>query len=126
MDSLRWTLSDGLSPMDPLWRTLSDEPSPIKYICNKLGVYDLYALACKGVLRIIGYSLVYLFPFLYIIFLPFCILFYFVFVPFFSICIGVSILCNTHSLTHSIKEKYFFLLSFHTYKQTFYYHEISK
>ena len=28
----------------------------IQYICNKLGAYDLYAPACRGVLKIIGYS----------------------------------------------------------------------
>ena len=33
----------------------------IKYICNKLSAYDLYALALRGVLSIIGYSIGYLF-----------------------------------------------------------------
>ena len=58
----------------------------------------------------LGYSLVYFLPFLYIIFLPFCIFFCFFFVPFFYIYIGVSILCNIHSFN---KEKHSFLLSFH-------------
>ena len=50
------------------------------------------------------YSLIYFLPFVYII-LPFTLyfpsfytLFCFIFVPFFYIYIGVSILCNTHSL----------------------------
>ena len=47
----------------------------MQYICNKLGAYDLYAPALRRVLRIIGYSFVYLLHFLYIIFLPFCTLF---------------------------------------------------
>ena len=44
----------------------------IKYICNNLGAYDLYAPALAGVLSIIDYSVEY-----FVIFFPFSSLFCF-------------------------------------------------
>ena len=57
----------------------------IKYICNKLGAFDLYASALRGVLRIIKYYLDILWFFSYILCTLSSFILHFILFPFCSI-----------------------------------------
>ena len=82
----------------PTLFTKSLRGAKMKYICNELCAFDLYALALGRVLRIIEYSLdiLWFISYLFVHYPPsFYTLFCFLFVPLFCIYIGVPILCNS-------------------------------